>query len=178
MNKLLPWDLAIRLNSLRCILDFKFWDAPSLTFPTHLGDTKSLVFIGAWSSIFISETVVTQISQIFMLQAPHTWFIVAQVRSFGEWLSIIGPRPRLQRHKCKVRAGLGLRLLWVNSFYIKASTWMPDYQLTFHPHNAFWSSAPLTIFFFILLLNGDFKSKHLHENRTWRITKFAYHYHL
>ena len=24
-----------------------------------------------------------------MLQAPHTWFIVAQVRSFGEWLSII-----------------------------------------------------------------------------------------
>ena len=31
----------------------------------------------------------TQISQLFMLQAPHTWFIVAQVRSFGEWLSII-----------------------------------------------------------------------------------------
>ena len=89
MNKLLPWDLAIYLNSLRCILDFKFWDAPSLTFLTHLGDTKSLVFIWAWSSIFISETVVTQISQLFMLQAPHTWFIVAQVRSFGEWLSII-----------------------------------------------------------------------------------------
>ena len=70
-------------------MDFKFWDAPSLTFPTHLGDTKSLVYIWAWSSIFILETVVTQISQLFMLQAPHTWFIVAQVRSFGEWLSII-----------------------------------------------------------------------------------------
>ena len=89
VNKLLPWDLAIFLNSLRCILDFKFWDAPSLTFPTHLGNTKSLVFIWAWSSIFISETVVMQISQLFMFQAPHTWFIVAQVMSFGEWLSII-----------------------------------------------------------------------------------------
>ena len=31
----------------------------------------------------------TQISQLFMLTAPHTWFIVAQVRSFVEWLSII-----------------------------------------------------------------------------------------
>ena len=30
-----------------------------------------------------------QISQLFMFQAPHTWFIVAQVMSFGEWLSII-----------------------------------------------------------------------------------------
>ena len=89
MNKLLPWDLAICLNSLRCILDFKFWDAPSLTFPSHLGNTKSLVFIWAWSSIFISETVVTEISQLFMLTAPHTWFIVAQVMSFGKWLSII-----------------------------------------------------------------------------------------
>ena len=89
MNKLLPWDLAIFLNSLRYILDFKFWDAPSLTFPTHLGNTKSLVSIWAWSSIFISETVVTQISQLFMFQATHTWFIVAQVMSFGEWLSII-----------------------------------------------------------------------------------------
>ena len=89
MNKLLPWDLAICLNSLRCILDFKFWDAPSLTFPSHLGNTKRLVFIWAWSSIFISETVVTEISQLFMLTAPHTWFIVAQVMSFGKWLSII-----------------------------------------------------------------------------------------
>ena len=89
MNKLLPWDLAFCINFLSCILDFKFWDAPSLPFPTHLGNTKSLVFIRAWSSIFISETVVTQISQLFMLQVPHTWFIVAQVMSFGEWLSII-----------------------------------------------------------------------------------------
>ena len=24
-----------------------------------------------------------------MFQAPHTWFIVAQVMSFSEWLSII-----------------------------------------------------------------------------------------
>ena len=76
-------------KKLRCILDFKFWDAPSLTFPTHLGNNKSLVFIWAWSSIFISETVVMQISQLFMFQANHTWFIVAQVMSFGEWLSII-----------------------------------------------------------------------------------------
>ena len=30
-----------------------------------------------------------QISQLFMFQATHTWFIVAQVMSFGEWLSII-----------------------------------------------------------------------------------------
>ena len=30
-----------------------------------------------------------QISQLFMFQAPHTWFIVAKVMSFGEWLSII-----------------------------------------------------------------------------------------
>ena len=30
-----------------------------------------------------------QISQLFMFQAPHTWFIVAQVMSFSEWLSII-----------------------------------------------------------------------------------------
>ena len=30
-----------------------------------------------------------QISQLFMFQGPHTWFIVAQVMSFGEWLSII-----------------------------------------------------------------------------------------
>ena len=30
-----------------------------------------------------------QISQLFMFQAPHTWFTVAQVMSFGEWLSII-----------------------------------------------------------------------------------------
>ena len=89
MNKLLPWDLAIFLKKLRCIVDFKFWDAPSFTFPTHLGNNKSLVFIWAWSSIFISETVVMQISQLFMFQATHTWFIVAQVMSFGEWLSII-----------------------------------------------------------------------------------------
>ena len=89
MNKLLSWDLAIFLNSLRCILDFKFWDAPSLTFPTHLGNTKSLIFIWAWSLIFFSETVVMMISQFFMFQVPHTWIIVAQVMSFGEWLSII-----------------------------------------------------------------------------------------
>ena len=89
MNKLLPWDLAIFLKKLRCIVDFKFWDAPSFTFPTHLGNNKSLVFIWSWSSIFISETVVMQISQLFMFQATHTWFIVAQVMSFGEWLSII-----------------------------------------------------------------------------------------
>ena len=89
MNKLLPCDLAIFLKKLGCILDFKFWDAPSLTFSTHLGNNKSLVFIWAWSSIFISETVVMQISQLFMFQATHTWFIVAQVMSFGEWLSII-----------------------------------------------------------------------------------------
>ena len=31
----------------------------------------------------------TQIGQLSMLQAPHTWLIVAQVMSFGEWLSII-----------------------------------------------------------------------------------------
>ena len=31
----------------------------------------------------------TQISQLFVFQVPHTWFIVAQVMSFGEWLSII-----------------------------------------------------------------------------------------
>ena len=31
----------------------------------------------------------TQMSKLFMLPAPHTWFIVAQVMSFGEWLSII-----------------------------------------------------------------------------------------
>ena len=30
-----------------------------------------------------------QISQLFMLYVAHTWFIVAQVMSFGEWLSII-----------------------------------------------------------------------------------------
>ena len=30
-----------------------------------------------------------QISQLFMFQLPHSWFIVAQVMSFGEWLSII-----------------------------------------------------------------------------------------
>ena len=30
-----------------------------------------------------------QISQLFMFQATHTWFTVAQVMSFGEWLSII-----------------------------------------------------------------------------------------
>ena len=30
-----------------------------------------------------------QISELFMFQATHTWFIVAQVMSFGEWLSII-----------------------------------------------------------------------------------------
>ena len=30
-----------------------------------------------------------QISQLFIFQATHTWFIVAQVMSFGEWLSII-----------------------------------------------------------------------------------------
>ena len=30
-----------------------------------------------------------QISQLLMFQATHTWFIVAQVMSFGEWLSII-----------------------------------------------------------------------------------------
>ena len=30
-----------------------------------------------------------QINQLFMFQATHTWFIVAQVMSFGEWLSII-----------------------------------------------------------------------------------------
>ena len=89
VNKLLPWDLAIFLKKLRCIPDFKFWDAPSLTFPTHLGNNKSLVFIWAWNSIFISKTVVMQISQLFMFQATHTWFIVAQVMSFGEWLSII-----------------------------------------------------------------------------------------
>ena len=76
-------------KKLRCILDFKFWDAPSLTFPTHLGNNKSLVFIWAWSPICISETVVMQISQLFMFQTTHTWFIVAQVMSFGEWLSII-----------------------------------------------------------------------------------------
>ena len=45
VNKLLLWDLTIFLNSLGCILDFKFCDVPSLTFPTHLGNTKSLVFI-------------------------------------------------------------------------------------------------------------------------------------
>ena len=89
MNKLLSWDLAIFLKKLRCKLDFKFWDAPSLTFPTHLENTRSLVFIWAWSWIFISETVVRQISRLFMFQATHTWFIVAQVMSFGEWLSII-----------------------------------------------------------------------------------------
>ena len=57
--------------------------------PNSYGNDKSLVFIWAWSSIFISETVVMQISQLFMFQATHTWFIVAQVMSFGEWLSII-----------------------------------------------------------------------------------------
>ena len=31
----------------------------------------------------------TQISQLFMSQAPHTWFIVTQMMSFVEWLSII-----------------------------------------------------------------------------------------
>ena len=31
----------------------------------------------------------TEISRLFMLTAPHTWFIVAQVMSFGKWLSII-----------------------------------------------------------------------------------------
>ena len=31
----------------------------------------------------------TEISQLFMLTAPHTWYIVAQVLSFGKWLSII-----------------------------------------------------------------------------------------
>ena len=30
-----------------------------------------------------------QISQLFMFQTTHTWFIVPQVMSFGEWLSII-----------------------------------------------------------------------------------------
>ena len=30
-----------------------------------------------------------QISQLLMFKATHTWFIVAQVMSFGEWLSII-----------------------------------------------------------------------------------------
>ena len=30
-----------------------------------------------------------QISQLFMFYVAHTWFIVAQVMSFGEWLSII-----------------------------------------------------------------------------------------
>ena len=30
----------------------------------------------------------TQISELFMLTAPHTWFIVAQVMSFDKWLSI------------------------------------------------------------------------------------------
>ena len=28
-----------------------------------------------------------QISQLFMFYVAHTWFIVAQVMSFGEWLS-------------------------------------------------------------------------------------------
>ena len=30
-----------------------------------------------------------QISQLFMFYVAHTWFIVAQVMSFGEWLSIV-----------------------------------------------------------------------------------------
>ena len=36
-----------------------------------------------------------KISQLFMFQGPHTWFIVAQVMSFGEWLSIIAARSEL-----------------------------------------------------------------------------------
>ena len=31
----------------------------------------------------------TQISELFICQVPNNWFIVAQMISFGEWLSII-----------------------------------------------------------------------------------------
>ena len=119
MNRLLLWDFAIFLNSLRCILlDFKFWDAPSLTFPTHLGNTKSLVFIRAWSSILFGNSCDVDKSTLYVPGSPYLvhscasdviWWMAkhyCQVRA--------GLGPRLQRHKCQVRAGLGLRLLWVN----------------------------------------------------------------
>ena len=59
------------------------------TFPSDLGNTESLVFIRAWSSIFSSETVVTHINQLFMFLVAHAVFIVAHVMSFRECLSII-----------------------------------------------------------------------------------------
>ena len=34
------------------------------SFPTYLGSTESLIFIWAWSYVFSSETVVTQINQL------------------------------------------------------------------------------------------------------------------
>ena len=68
---------------------FQILRCSKFDIPNSSGNNKSLVFIWAWSSIFISETVVMQISQLFMFQATNTWFIVAQVMSFGEWLSII-----------------------------------------------------------------------------------------
>ena len=89
VNKLLPWDLAIFLKKIEMHTGFQILRCTKFDIPNSSGNNKSPVFIWAWSSIFISETVVMQISQLFMFQATHTWFIVAQVMSFGEWLSII-----------------------------------------------------------------------------------------
>ena len=59
-----------------------------LTFPMHLGNTQSLLFILAWCSIFSSETVVTQGNHAFMFQVQDDVFIVEQMMLCNVWLSI------------------------------------------------------------------------------------------
>ena len=125
-----------------------------------VGNTESLVFIWAWSSIFSSETVVTQINHPFMFQVPH--ICVQRCASDGIlWIAKhycqvrAGLRPRLQRHKCQVRAGLGFSLLWVNIY-------IPNFEVFTY---VFWPKY----YYFILsiLWVGTVVKGNLLQPRTW-----------
>ena len=67
-----------------------------------------------------------QISQLFMLQATDTWFIVAQVMSFGEWLSIIA--------RSELGSDLDCSVINVRS---ELGSDLDCYELIFSRHNFF-----------------------------------------
>ena len=69
---------------------FKILRCTKFDIPNSSGKyQKPRIHLSLELEFYFGKTVVMQISQLFMFQAPHTWFIVAQVMSFSEWLSII-----------------------------------------------------------------------------------------
>ena len=89
VNKLLPWDLTIFLNSLRGILDFKFCNAPSLTFPTHLGNTKKpRIHLSLELDFYFGNSCDADKSTLYVPGSPYLVHSCAS-DVIGEWLSII-----------------------------------------------------------------------------------------